>query len=189
MTLDAIERHMIAGPASPMFCMDRVELERELERGHAECWRWALACVGRDRDMAQDVLQSAYVRVLSGAAARHGGSSFKTWVFGVIRLTALEELRQRRARIGNADCGELVDPTPLPDVLTERAERAAALVRAIAGLSPRQREVLHLVFYHDLTIKQAADVLKISLGSARTHYERGKKMLASLLAPVEEDVG
>jgi DNA-directed RNA polymerase specialized sigma24 family protein len=44
--------------------------------------------------------------------------------------------------------------------------------------------VLQLVFYHGMTIEEAAEVMHISLGSARTHYDRGKKALAFALAPL-----
>ena len=45
--------------------------------------------------------------------------------------------------------------------------------------------MLQLVYYHEMTIEQAAKVLNISLGSARTHYTRGKVNLARLLKEAE----
>jgi RNA polymerase sigma-70 factor (ECF subfamily) len=42
--------------------------------------------------------------------------------------------------------------------------------------------VLHLVFYQDLSISEAAVIMGVSLGSARTHYERGKARLRELLS-------
>jgi RNA polymerase sigma-70 factor (ECF subfamily) len=165
--------------------MDRSELARELERLHADSWGWALACCGRDRELAEDALQTAYVRMLSARAKWGGGSSLRTWVFGVIRMTALEELRRRRVRQARDEDGaaaiDVADPAPGPDVVAEWSERSAALVAALDTLSPRQREVLQLVFYHGMTIEEAAAVMNVSLGSARTHYDRGKKALAQLL--------
>jgi len=54
--------------------------------------------------------------------------------------------------------------------------------KVLTRLSSRQRELLHLVFYQDLTIEQAAEVLHIPVGTARTHYQRGKARLRDLLA-------
>lgn len=169
--------------------MDRSELERELERLHPESWGWALACTGYDRASAEDALQTAYLRMLSGQARFDRRSSVRSWVFGVIRYTAMED-RRRRARgalrFATADEGiDAVDPAPGPDVATERAERAALLRAGLAALSARQREVLQLVFYHGLTIEEAASVMQVSVGSARTHYERGKKALAQRISHVD----
>jgi RNA polymerase sigma factor (sigma-70 family) len=166
--------------------MERAELEPELERLHAACWGWALACCGRDRDIAEEALQSAYLRILSGQAKFDGRSSLRTWVFGVIRRTAMEELRRERTRdvreSGDATEAErITDPAPGADVAAERSEERATLLVALGMLSARQREVLQLVFYHGMTIEDAAQVMHVSLGSARTHYDRGKKALALAL--------
>jgi RNA polymerase sigma factor (sigma-70 family) len=172
--------------------VDRDELERELERLHAESWGWALACAQRDRGLAEDVLQIAYVKMLSGAAALNGGSAIRTWAFGVIRLTALEERRRRRRAEARFDDDaayvEATDPSAGPDALAERAERAAVLAEALKTISERQREALQLVFYHGMTIEEAAHVMKVSLGSARTHYKRGKAALAVAVAHLREEV-
>jgi RNA polymerase sigma-70 factor (ECF subfamily) len=165
--------------------MQRSELERELERLHPESWGWALTCCARDRESANDVLQSAYLRILSGRAKFGGGSSVRTWVFGVIRMTALGELRRRRLwemrNAGASAVMDMADPAGNADEAVESAERRESLSRALGALSPRQREVLELVFYHGMTIEEAAAVMNVSLGSARTHYDRAKKALAHRL--------
>jgi len=164
---------------------ERSALESELESLHAESWGWALSCCARDRDLAEDVLQTAYLRIVSGRARFSGRSSFKTWVFGVIRMIARSERRRAwlwssRHRRSDAALG-VPDSASRADADVEDAERAERLTRALTRLSDRQREVLQLAFYHDLTIEDAARVMRVSVGSARTHYDRGKKALARLL--------
>ncbi len=60
-------------------------------------------------------------------------------------------------------------------------EVRVALAAALAGLATRQREVLHLVFDQELTIEEAAVVMGVGLGTARQHYERGKRNLLGRL--------
>jgi len=61
--------------------------------------------------------------------------------------------------------------------LREQSGVEIRLKEALGKLPTRQREVLQLVFYHDLSIVEAAKVMGVGIGSARTHYERGKKQM------------
>lgn len=159
---------------------------RELERYHADCWGWALACCAGNRFDAEDVLHNSYLKVLDGRAVFRAHSNFRTWLFGVIRLTAMEQRRRQAVRrfftgtpIGLTDT---VDPAAGAELMIERSESSRTMIRALAILPARQREVLHLVFYQELTIEQAAGVMQVTVGTARTHYERGKLRLRELLA-------
>ncbi len=78
--------------------MKRSEIEAELGRCHADAFGWALACCRRDRAEAEEVLQSSYLKILDGRASFAGRSSFRTWLFGVIRRTAAERRRRERVR-------------------------------------------------------------------------------------------
>ena len=161
--------------------MDRAELERQLQAFHAASFAWALACCDRDRSDAEDVLQTVYVKVLDGKARYEGRAAFRTWLFAVIRKTAAGHRRFRRLRFWPQPNGHRASA----EEELIHGERAAALLRGLKRLARRQREVLELVFYHEMTIEQAGETLGISLGSARVHYARGKKRLSMLLAEEE----
>jgi len=169
--------------------MDDVELRLQLERVHADCFGWAMSCCGRNRDDAEEVLQTVYLSVLDGRARYDARSSFRTWLFGVIRRTAASERRRAwlRAALLSREARS-VEPAAVsqPDQEFEREAGRDGLRYALTQLAERQREVLQLVFYHDLTVEEAAGVMRVSVGSARTHYARGKANLAEMLGDAKE---
>jgi RNA polymerase sigma factor (sigma-70 family) len=160
--------------------------EQDLEELHPASFGWALLCCGWDRQEAEEVLQETYLKVLCASAVFDGRSSLKTWLFGVIRKTAAERRRRRWVRaiaLKRWLGGQPDPPSPEDPESTARAcEDREALHRALRALPARQRELLHLVFYQDLTVEEASRVLGISAGTARTHYHRGKERLRERLA-------
>lgn len=165
--------------------MNRQEWDKVLEQLHPLSYRWAITCCRGDREEARDVLQTVYLDVLAGRARFDGLAGTRTWLFAIIRQTAAGLRRRRIVRgvlLGKWALRRL-EPAAAPDPGSrlETAERIVRIREAMASLSPRQRQVLELVFHHDLTIEEAAGVLGIGLGSARTHYERGKRALLERL--------
>jgi len=166
--------------------MSRARLEADLAELHPASFGWALGCCNGDRGEAEDVLQIAYVKVLDGRARFDGGSAFRTWLFAVIRRTAAERRRGRWLRslaLARWPTGRgEPEPSADPEALAGSAEAARSLRDSLRALPARQRELLHLVFYEDLSLEEAALVAGISVGTARTHYHRGKARLRALLA-------
>lgn len=165
--------------------MDSSELRVELEKHHRESYGWALGCCARNSEEAESVLQAVYLKVLEGKARFDGRAAFKTWLFAVIRKTAADERRKSVFRWFRLTQDESYAVSSAGAESLEnavfRSEIQLALRRALTRLPKRQREVLQLVFYHDLSLAEAAEVMGVSLGSARTHYERGKKRLRKLI--------
>src|SRR5436309_14999922 len=112
---------------------------------------------GWDRTEAENVQQATYLKLLDGRARFDGRSSCRTLVCGVIARTAREARRRAALRrwlpLASLLLGpEAVDGRPDPAAALVRADETARLVCALGRLSERQRQVLHLVFYEDLTI-------------------------------------
>lgn len=158
----------------------REEWESLLKDLHNESYLWCLSCCNRDKEMAKDVLQTVYLKIYEGKAVFSGKAKFKTWLFSIIKYTTIDQLRKQGLRAEKLDA-ELQVESAQENELNER-ERSFWFSKVLNKLSAQQREVLTLAFYHDLTLEEISLLLKISLGTARTHYERGKENFKKYLS-------
>ena len=166
--------------------MNSAELQEELAKCHRDSYGWAMLCCARQPAEAENILQTAYLKILEGKAHFDGKATFKTWLFAVIRRTAVdirrrEMLRRFRLVKHREKIAHQSEPVCFDEAVF-RSEIQAAFEQALTGMPKRQQEVLQLVFYHDLSLAEAATVMGVSTGAARTHYERGKKQLRQRMA-------
>ncbi len=148
-------------------------LEQLLQAHHADAFRWASQCCHYDHHDAEEVLQMAYLKIADGKARFKERSSFKTWLFAVIRYTAMDYLRQRVRFSELERAPELVAPEPGGETTDYRA--------LLARLPPRQQQVLLLAFYHGMSLTEIAAITDLHIGTVRTHYSRGKAALRTLI--------
>jgi RNA polymerase sigma-70 factor (ECF subfamily) len=156
--------------------MEKHLLEQYLADHHREAYLWARQCCRYDDEQAKDVLQAACLKIWEGRAHYNNQSSFRTWLFAVIRYTALDSLREKHPTIVDEPGDHLglhADEPP---------EEPVDYEALLQQLPARQAQVLLLAFYHNMTLEAIATVMDISLGTVRTHYDRGKKQLKELLS-------
>ena len=133
--------------------MDGVELRNELERHHRDSYGWALACCQRNQADADNILQTAYLKVLDGKARFDGRSAFKTWLFSVIRRTAIDHRRREvlgRLRLAKHHQGLVQVPSRIDDHLQVRS--SGSFQQAIVELPRRQKEFCDWSFITTLSL-------------------------------------
>lgn len=158
-----------------------------LEAIHGRVFGWSLSRCDYDHAAAEDLMQQAYVEVLSGRARFDNKSSLQTFVFGVVQNLARSRFRRQgiRLRLLKRHAAE----QPVQASFTDHADTGEAIWRAVQALPARQRDVTELVFVRDLTVEQAAAVMGVTVGTARVHYDRAKKALAKRLKALGPDAG
>ncbi|HEY9367128.1 sigma-70 family RNA polymerase sigma factor [Streptomyces sp.] len=125
-----------------------------------------------DQQRAEDLVQETLVRAWLHPEAFHGPyESMRPWLFTVARRLAIDARRSRLARPAEIGDGALA-AAPDPTDVTETAVAALDVRAAVRGLSPEHRAVLVRIYFHGLTVKEAADDLGIPAGTvkSRSHY-------------------
>ncbi|MFK8161422.1 MAG: RNA polymerase sigma factor, partial [Lewinella sp.] len=146
--------------------MTEKQLEQRLQAHHEDAFRWASQCCHYNPHDAEEVLQMTYLKIAEGKARFNERSAFKTWLFAVIRYTALDYLKQQ-PRFATLD--HLPVLTENPDVDEDTIDYRHLLAR----LPEQQQRVLLLAFYHSMSLSEVAKVMELHIGTVRTHYSRG----------------
>jgi RNA polymerase sigma-70 factor (ECF subfamily) len=159
---------------------------KALEALHSQLFGWALSRCGYDEAEAWDLMQQAYVEILSGRARFDNKSSIKTFVFAVVQNLARSRFRQMALRL------RLIRSYAAPEGhhcdVSEKIDHSehALIWKAVESLPQRQRDITELVFCQDMTIEEASQVMGVTVGTGRVHYDRAKKALASTLADLKQ---
>jgi RNA polymerase sigma-70 factor (ECF subfamily) len=126
----------------------------------------------RDRSAAEDVTALAFERAYRRRRSFNPKrGTRRTWLFGIARNAALDELRRRR-RQATLVAEPVDEATIAPEEGAEVAIRREALRLALAGLAPRERELVALKFFAGLTNPEIARVIGISETNAGTRLHR-----------------
>jgi RNA polymerase sigma-70 factor, ECF subfamily len=142
--------------------------------------RYLLYLTG-NREVAEDLFQETWMRVLLRGAQYNGNARFDTWLFTIAR-NLLIDLRRKRTMTSLDEMCEAADderpfevasdaPNPFDHYKTQQdGQRVAA---ALLTLDPLHREVLVLRFHEDLALEEIASVTRAPLSTVKSRLYRG----------------
>ncbi|MPZ74897.1 MAG: sigma-70 family RNA polymerase sigma factor [Nitriliruptorales bacterium] len=142
-----------------------------------------------DRDVMDDVLQEAYVKAFVALPRLRGDATVGTWLYRIVYNACIDELRRagRRRHVALDDAAHALDRggADPADTAAARSDLAAALRTLPVGL----RAAVLLVDAQGMDYRQAADVLKVPVGTVASRLNRARRLLRRALGTTVEGGG
>jgi RNA polymerase sigma factor (sigma-70 family) len=147
------------------------------------CMRYA-----SDRDEAEDILQSGFIKVFKGIENYKGDGSFEGWIKRIVVNTAIDNYRRKKVRPVVTD-SELVDRSG--EELADEEEDESVynqvpvqdVMDAIQQLSPAYQTVFNLYVMEGYNHNEIAEMLEISVGTSKSNLSKARQNLKRILQP------
>jgi RNA polymerase sigma-70 factor (ECF subfamily) len=147
-----------------------------------------LVCLTRNRDLAEDLFQETWIRVLERGAQYDGRHEFSTWLYAVARNLTIDYMRRKApvsldGLMNDEDHVPLepADPRPLAWEVMAQHEQAERIGSALGGMPAEYRETVVLRFQEGLALEEIATVTGARLGTVKSRLYRGLNMLMERL--------
>ena len=139
-------------------------------------------------DDAEELMLDAFAVAASGTARYHRKSSFKTWLFAIAKNQAFHFLRkqkQRRERfyeeIPSAEGASLASSDDMPEMKLLQEEKNRQLYAALERVHPDYRQALYLIYFEEMSVEEAGQIMKKSKKQMYNLVHRGKQSLKEKL--------
>ena len=140
-----------------------------------------------DQRLAEELLQDVMLAAWENASGFEARSKVKTWLLVIARNRAINTYRKKRLPIINInDVFSLQTDDTGPVDAAVKKDRESKVREAVHKLPEIQRDVLVLVFYHQLSGPEVAEVLDISEGTVKSRLHRAKEMLRRILSQEDD---
>jgi len=156
---------------------ERAAFEELIARWHEPLWRYLRRLSSSD-DTARDLAQDTWLRVFRGIARLREPAKLRSWLFGIARNVAMDQLRSQYSEGSR----EEMNPEELPaadDVNLE--EEIATLESGLATLPIVERETLTLFYLRELSLEEISGLVEVPVGTVKSRLFRARQMLRRAL--------
>ena len=160
---------------------DRLAMQVLFARQHVRVFRFVLRLV-LDESVAEDLISEVFLDVWRQAGRFEGRSAVPTWLLAIARFKALTALRRKPDEELDEETAEAIeDSADDPEIVVAKKDKSAAIRKCLAGLSAEHREIIDLVYYHEKSVEEVAEIVGIPENTVKTRMFYARKRLAELL--------
>ncbi len=160
---------------------DRAAMHSLYSRHSVRVYRFVFRMV-RDVATAEDLVSQVFLDVWRSAGQFEGRSQVSTWLLSIARFKALTALRSRRHEdIDQDDVLAIADGAETPEASLDRSSTGVILRACVARLSAAHREIVDLVYFHEMSVEEAGRVIGIPQATVKTRMFYARKALAEML--------
>ena len=142
----------------------------------------SLVRIVRDETLAEELLTDVFLDVWRHAAQFEGRATVSTWLMAIGRCKALSALRRRTdVALDDEMAATIADSTDDPEILLQKKHRGEVLRRCVTALSPAQGQIIDLVYYHEKSISEVAEIVGIPEATVKTRMFYARRKLAELV--------
>lgn len=168
---------------------DKLAMRVLFARHHLKVYRFVLRLV-RDPALAEDLISEVFLDVWRQAERFEARSAVSTWLLAIARYKALSALRRRpEQELDDERAAAIADPRDDPEISTQKKDKGAILRRCLVELSAEHREIIDLVYYHEKSVEEVAQIVGIPENTVKTRMFYARKRLSELLKRAGVDRG
>jgi RNA polymerase sigma-70 factor (ECF subfamily) len=135
-----------------------------------------------DSSLAEDLVSEVFIDVWRGAQGFKAKSRVSTWMLAIARHKALSALRRRSdAKLDEYTAAVVADPADDAETTVNQRDRSAVVRQCLSQLSTQHREVLDLVYYHEKSVDEVAEIVGAPANTVKTRMFYARTRMQTLL--------
>jgi RNA polymerase sigma-70 factor (ECF subfamily) len=161
---------------------DKRAMQILFARHNVRVFRFLARFVG-DRSAAEDLVSEVFLDIWRQAGRFQDRSQVTTWLLAIARNKALSALQRRSTEELDEEAVAAVEDTDQnPEITIHTRQTSAILLSCLTQLSPPHREVIDLVYYHEKSTDEAAEITGVPQNTVKTRMFYARKRIAELMA-------
>jgi len=131
-----------------------------------------------NRAAAEDLTHDVFLEIWRGASRFEARSSVTTWILSIARYKALDTRRKQR-NLTEHDLPGRSEPTP--EMTAIELSSSKLMRECLTKLSTEHQEIIDLVYYHEMAVKEVSEILGIPENTVKTRMFYARKKLKEML--------